>query len=58
VDIAGRSSPITFFLATDIFGLTFQAREGLMTRDAAIRAAIFIGPLLLGVWLGSLLLRR
>jgi uncharacterized protein len=52
-NIAGRASLIAFFLATDIIGLTFQSREGLVTYDAAIRALIFLPPLLIGIWLGS-----
>ena len=52
-NIAGRASLIAFFLATDIIGLTFQSREGLVTYDAALRALIFLPPLLIGIWLGS-----
>jgi uncharacterized protein len=52
-NIAGRASLIAFFLATDIIGLTFQAREGLVTYDAALRALIFLPPLLVGIWIGS-----
>ena len=51
--IAGRASVIAFFLATDLIGLMFQAGEGLVTKDAFIRALIFLPALLLGVWLGS-----
>jgi hypothetical protein len=51
--IAGRASVIAYFLATDLIGLAFQWREGLVTQDAAMRAAIFLVPLLAGVWLGS-----
>ena len=52
-NIAGRASLIAFFLATDIIGLGFQSREGLVTWDAFIRALMFLPPLLLGVWLGA-----
>lgn len=52
-NIAGRASLIAFFLATDIIGLTFQAREGLVTYDAALHAVLFLPPLLLGIWIGS-----
>jgi uncharacterized protein len=52
-NIAGRASLIAFFLATDIFGLSFQSREGLVTWDAAQRALIFLAPLLIGIWIGT-----
>jgi len=52
-DAVGRASLITFFLATDMIGLVLLAREGLVTWDAFARAAIFIIPLILGVWLGA-----
>jgi hypothetical protein len=52
-NLVGRASLIAFFVATDLIGLAFQAREGLVTVDAAIRAAIFLPPLLIGIWLGS-----
>ncbi len=51
--IAGRASVIAFFLATDLIGLTFQAGEGLVTKEAFIRALIFLPALLIGVWIGS-----
>ncbi len=52
-NIAGRASLIAFFLATDIIGLSFQSREGLVTWDAAQRALIFLVPLLVGIWIGT-----
>lgn len=52
-NIAGRASVIAFFLATDLIGLTFQAREGLVTWEAFIRALTFVLPLLAGIWLGA-----
>jgi uncharacterized protein len=52
-NIAGRASLIAFFLATDIIGLTFQSREGLVTWDAAQRALMFLVPLLIGIWIGT-----
>jgi uncharacterized protein len=52
-NIAGRASLIAFFLATDIIGLGFLSLEGLVTWETAIRALLFLPPLLLGVWLGS-----
>jgi uncharacterized membrane protein YfcA len=50
---AGRASLIAFFLGTDLIGLAFQAREGLLTWPSVIRAAMFLPPLMLGVWIGS-----
>lgn len=50
---AGRASVIAYFLFTDAIGLVFLAREGLVTWDAAARAALFLPPLLAGVWLGA-----
>lgn len=52
-NIAGRASLIAFFLATDIIGLTFQSREGLVTWEAAQRALMFLAPLLIGIWIGT-----
>jgi uncharacterized membrane protein YfcA len=52
-NIAGRASVIAFFLATDMIGLAFQSREGLVTWDAFIRALIFLPALLIGVWFGA-----
>lgn len=50
---AGRASLIAYFLGTDILALPFLAWEGLVTRDAAIRALTFLPPLVCGVWLGA-----
>ncbi len=52
-NIAGRASVIAFFLATDLIGLAFQSREGLVTWDALMRAITFLPALLIGVWLGA-----
>lgn len=52
-NIAGRASVIVFFLATDLIGLAFQSREGLVTWDAFFRALTFLPALLIGVWLGA-----
>lgn len=52
-NIAGRASLIAFFLATDVIGLAFQMREGLVTQDTFIRALTFLPPLFLGIWLGA-----
>jgi uncharacterized protein len=50
---AGRASLIAYFLATDLIGLANQSVHGLITRDAMLRAAVFLLPLLAGVWLGA-----
>lgn len=50
---AGRASVIAFFLFTDVTGLIFQSREGLVTWDALVRALTFVVPLLAGIWLGA-----
>jgi uncharacterized protein len=50
---AGRATLITFFLGTDVMGLGFLAREGLVTWDTAVRALTFAPPLFAGVWLGA-----
>jgi uncharacterized membrane protein YfcA len=50
---AGRASLIAYFLMTDIAGLVFMSGEGLVTWDSAIRALIFLPPLVAGVWLGA-----
>jgi uncharacterized protein len=52
-DIAGRASLIAFFLITDVIGLGNQAVQGLLSWDAVWRAAAFLPPLLLGVWIGN-----
>jgi hypothetical protein len=51
--VAGRASLIAFFLITDAIGLGFLAREGLVTRDAALRAIIFLIPLVAGISIGA-----
>lgn len=55
---AGRASIIAFIIGTDLMGLGFQAREGLIAHDTFRLAAWFLPPLLLGVWLGSRGFRR
>jgi uncharacterized membrane protein YfcA len=52
-NIAGRASIIAYFLFTDVVGLVFMSREGLVTVSAAFRALIFLPALLVGVWLGA-----
>ena len=50
---AGRASLIAYFLFTDVVGLGFLSREGLVTREAGFLALAFLPALVLGVWLGS-----
>ena len=52
-DIAGRPSIIFYFLVTDAIGLVFQSREGLVNWQSAWLAALFVVPLLTGIWLGA-----
>ena len=52
-NIAGRASLIAFFLATDLIGLANQSVHGLVTKEAALRALLFLPPLIVGVWLGA-----
>jgi uncharacterized protein len=55
---AGGASIIGFIVGTDLMGLGFQARAGLIAPDTFRLAAWFFPPLLLGVWLGSRGFRR
>jgi uncharacterized membrane protein YfcA len=48
----GRASLIAFFIGTDMMGLSFLAREGLVTRDSLYWFLLFAPPLLAGQWLG------
>lgn len=50
---AGRASLIVYFLFTDVIGLAFLAREGLVTREAGVLSLAFLPALLAGVWLGA-----
>jgi uncharacterized membrane protein YfcA len=50
---AGRASLIAYFLFTDVVGLGFLAREGLVTTDSGLLALAFLPALVLGVWLGA-----
>lgn len=50
---AGRASLIAYFLITDVIGLGFLAREGLVTVQSAILMLAFLPALVLGVWLGA-----
>ncbi len=50
---AGRASLIAYFLFTDVVGLGFLSREGLVTRDAGLLALAFLPALAVGIWLGS-----
>lgn len=50
---AGRASLVAFFIMTDVTGLLFLAREGLVTRESALLALAFLPALAAGVWLGA-----
>lgn len=50
---AGRASLIAFFIMTDVTGLIFLAREGLVTRESGLLALAFLPALAAGVWLGA-----
>lgn len=49
----GRASLVTFFIMTDVTGLIFLGREGLVTTASAIMALAFLPALAAGVWLGA-----
>jgi uncharacterized protein len=51
--VAGRASLIAFFLATDVIGLANLSVYGLITRQSLMTAAIFLLPLVSGVWIGA-----
>jgi uncharacterized membrane protein YfcA len=48
-----RASLVAFFIGTDVIGLAFLAREGLLTFDGFYRFAWLVPALLLGQWLGA-----
>lgn len=50
---AGRASLIAYFLLTDVVGLAFLAREGLVTQTSGLLALAFLPALIAGVWLGA-----
>jgi uncharacterized protein len=50
---AGRASVIAYFLATDAIGLANLSVHGLMTREAIVKAMLFLPALFAGVWLGA-----
>lgn len=47
-----RASVIAYFLGTDVAGLGFLGLEGLVTWESAVRFALFLPALLLGVAIG------
>lgn len=49
----GRASIVAYFLVSDLIGLTFQSREGLITPAAAKLALLFLPALGVGIWLGA-----
>ena len=50
---AGRASLTAYFLATDAIGLANQSYQGLLTWAAFTRAALWLPPLAIGVWVGA-----
>jgi uncharacterized membrane protein YfcA len=50
---AGRASIIAFFLLTDVTGLAWQAKEGLLHVETLWRALLFLPALIAGIWLGN-----
>jgi uncharacterized protein len=50
---AGRASLIAYFLMTDVIGLAFLSREGLITWPTFYMALIFLPALILGNWIGA-----
>lgn len=52
-NVAGRASLIAYFLFTDVIGLAFLAREGLVTKDSGLLTLAFLPALVAGVWLGA-----
>ena len=52
-NVAGRASLIAYFLMTDVIGLTFLSREGLITRPTLYMALLFLPALILGNWIGA-----
>ena len=49
----GRASLVAYFMVTDLIGLGFLSREGLVTWQAFVRALTFVAPLFAGIWLGA-----
>ena len=50
---AGRASLIAYFLLTDLVGLAWQGANGLISLATLWRGALFLPPLVGGVWLGN-----
>ena len=49
----GRASVIAYFLGTDVIGLVFMSREGLIGLDQLWLALAFLPAMLVGNWLGA-----
>jgi uncharacterized membrane protein YfcA len=52
-NVAGRASLIAYFLVTDVIGLTFLSRDGLVTWPTFYMAVVFLPALILGNWIGA-----
>jgi uncharacterized protein len=50
---AGRASMIALFLMTDVTGLAWQGRNGLLSATTLWRALVFLPALTAGIWLGN-----
>lgn len=48
-----RASIIAYFLASDAFGATMMATQGLLTAPVLWRAAVFLPVVGLGIWAGN-----
>ena len=56
---AGRASLVMFFLALDVIGLGFMSgMADLVGRQTLLRAALYLPPLLAGIWLGGHAFKR
>jgi uncharacterized protein len=55
---AGRASMIAYFLFTDLLGLGWQWHDGLLTRQAFMRALLYAPALIAGVSVGNRMFAR
>ncbi|CAN5549576.1 sulfite exporter TauE/SafE family protein [soil metagenome] len=51
--IAGRASLIAYFMLTDMIGLAFMLRQGLITTSIVTQSLLFLPALVAGVWIGG-----
>ncbi len=50
---AGRASLVAYFMITDLIGLGFLSREGLVNAQSLVLTVVFLPALVAGVWLGT-----